>query len=87
MEVAFENVHVLIHEKKISSKQDLIPLLEQVTKMRKPLLIIAEDLGSEALAGLVVSKLRGPLQVAARWNHLFPVFLNFGDTCLSARSC
>jgi chaperonin GroEL len=65
MEVAFENVYVLIHEKKISSKEDLLPLLEQVTKSGKPLLIIAEDVGGEALAALVVNKLRGPLQVVA----------------------
>lgn len=65
MEVALENVCVLIHEKKISSKKDLLPLIEQVTKSGKPLLIIAEDVGSEALATLVVRKLRGPLQVAA----------------------
>src|ERR1700694_1182555 len=65
MEVAFENVYILIHEKKISSKKELLPLLEQITKSGKPLLIIAEDIGGEALATLVVSKLRGPLQVAA----------------------
>ena len=65
MEVAFENVYILIHEKKISSKQDLLPLLEQITKSGKPLVIIAEDVGGEALATLVVNKLRGPLQVAA----------------------
>ena len=65
MEVAFENVYILIHEGKISSKKDLLPLLEQITKSGKPLLIIAEDVGGEALATLVVSKLRGPLQVAA----------------------
>jgi chaperonin GroEL len=65
MEVAFENVYILIHEKKISVKEDLLPLLEQITKCGKPLLIIAEDVGPEALATLVVNKLNGPLQVAA----------------------
>ena len=65
MEVVFENAYILIHEKEITCKQDLLPLLEQITKSGKPLLIIAEDVGGEALATLVVSKLRGPLQVAA----------------------
>ena len=65
MEVAFENVYILIHEKKISSKKDLLPLLEQITKSGKPLLIVAEDVEGEALATLVVRNLRGPLQVAA----------------------
>ena len=65
MEVAFENAYILIHEKTISSKDDLLPLLEQTTQRGKPLLIIAEDVDGEALATLVVRKLRGPLQVAA----------------------
>jgi len=65
MEVAFENVSILIHEKKISSKNDLLPLLERIIKSGKPLLIIAEDVEGEALATLVVRNLRGPLQVAA----------------------
>ena len=65
MEVAFENAYILIHEEQIGSKQDLLPLLEQITKSGRPLVIIAEDVGSEALATLVMKKLRGPLQVAA----------------------
>ena len=65
MEVAFENAYILINEKQIGSKQDLLPLLEQITKSGKPLVIIAEDVCGEALATLVVKNLRGPLQVAA----------------------
>jgi chaperonin GroEL len=65
MEVTFENVYVLVYEKKISSRKDLLPLLGQITNSGKPLLIIAEDVAGEALATLVVNKLRGPLQVAA----------------------
>jgi chaperonin GroEL len=65
MEVALENVYVLIHEKKISSKKNLLPLLEQISGSGKPLVIIAEDVEGEALAALVVNKIRGPLQVAA----------------------